>query len=167
MSQQEDLEALVRRSLLAFLPYVRTNQWWGKEREAVSFYAFGFLLKECRSDTLFHDPAQLAIESRVRQVKKPKSKREVCKDLAIWAWPGMSCWDSTRDSTRHPLVIMEWKVDTNRIFGYDRDWLIAFSANKPDFTGLCVSLDLRGGSPTLNTSLIRDGIERPEWLTVR
>ena len=166
MDQGPLLEDILRRSLTVFVQHVRNTGWWGKEREAMNYYAFGFLLKECRPGSVLFDPAQLVIESRVRQIKKPKSKNEVCKDLAVWAAPGHGCWDAQRKSRQHPLAILEWKANTGKIFAYDRDWLVAFSSGKPDFTGVCLSLNMLADPPTLNASLIRNGVETPEWLLI-
>ena len=167
MDGRSEIEGILRRSLTAFVHHVRDTGWWGKEREAVNYYALGFLLKECLPGSVLFDPAQLAIESRVGQIEKPKGKNEVCKDLAIWPGPGQGCWDAHRKSSRYPLVIMEWKVNTERIFAYDRDWLLAFSTDKPDFTGVCLSMNMLDQRPTLNASMIQDGKETLEWLLIR
>lgn len=166
MEPSEELEAIIRRSLTTFVHHVRDTGWWGKEREAVNYYAFGFLLKECAKDSVLFDPAQLVIESRVKQIDKPKSKNEVCKDLAIWAAPGQGCWDNARKSSQYPLAILEWKANTDKIFAYDRDWLLSFSTGKADFVGVCLSLNMHAEPPTLNASLIRNGIECRGWLMI-
>lgn len=114
MDSRAELQASIKRSPNAFIGHIRASGWWGKEREAVSFYALGFLLKECRPGSALFDPAQVAIESRVRQVEAPDTKQEVCKDLAIWPGPGMNCWDEQRNSTRsdaHHGVEDESRVD--------------------------------------------------------
>ena len=166
MDRPLELENIICRSLTAFVHHVRDTGWFGKEREAVNYFTFGFLLKECRPGSVLFDPAQLVIESRVRQIKKAKSKREVCKDLAIWSGPGQGCWDAERKSSRSPLAILEWKANTNKIFAYDRDWLLAYSADKPAFTGICLSMNMLAAKPTLNGSLIREGKETSEWLMI-
>ena len=166
MDHRAELEGIVHRSLSAFVHHVRDTGWWGKEREAVNYYAFGFLLKECRRGSVLFDPAQLVIESRVKQINKPKSKNEVCKDLVIWAKPGQGCWDKDRKSVQYPLVIMEWKANTDRIFAYDRDWLLEFSKDKPDFTGICLSMNMLAETPTLTASRIADGEETADGLVI-
>jgi hypothetical protein len=167
MDPRAELQVVVERSLTAFMDHIQASGWWGKEREAVSFYAMGFLIKECQPGTALFDPAQVAIESRVRQVEAPDTKGEVCKDLAIWSAPGMNCWDKQGKSTRDPSLIMEWKMNRASIFPHDRDWLLAFSATRPSFTGVCVSLDMTMDRPALIASLICDGKEEAGWLSVR
>jgi hypothetical protein len=164
MNRIEELEAIVKRSLTAFTEHVDATRWYGKEREMVSYYAFGFLLKECRAGSVLFNPAQIAIESRVRQIDGPNMKRQVCKDLCIWSEPGQNCWDEERKSTIAPLLIMEWKYNTSKVFAYDLDWLEQYSLGRERFIGLCVSLDLRNDAVRLNSTVVRNGISTTDWL---
>jgi len=164
MERINELEAIVKRSLTAFTEHVDRTHWYGKEREMVSYYAFGFLVKECRAGSALFDPAQIAIESRVPQIEGPKRKKQVCKDVCIWSEPGQNCWDADHKSTVAPMLIMEWKYNTSKIFAYDQDWLEQYSFAREDFIGLCVSLDLRKDRIRLNTAVVRNGISTTDWL---
>ena len=61
-SEMTALDHAVQRSLLAFLVYIREKAWTGRENEAVSLYALGFLQCERRPGTLLRDPTQIGIE---------------------------------------------------------------------------------------------------------
>ncbi len=164
MERIEEIEVIAKRTLIAFTEHVDGTHWYGKEREMVSYYAFGFLLKECRAGSVLFDPAQIAIESRVQQIDLPGRKHQVCKDLCIWSEPGQTCWDEERKSTIAPLMIMEWKDNTSKISAYDQQWLQQYSLHREVFIGLCVSLDLRSEAVRLNSTIARNGISTADWL---
>ena len=56
------LDNLIRQSLKDFVRDIFQKQWYGKEREAISFYAFGYLVNRCQPETILYDPAQIGIE---------------------------------------------------------------------------------------------------------
>ncbi|QQR86623.1 MAG: hypothetical protein IPJ76_18965 [Flavobacteriales bacterium] len=117
-SQPEPLLSVVHRTLSLFALEIRLKHWYGKEREAVSYYAFAYLAKACKRGTELHDPGQIAIESRIPGGPL-NAKKEVCKDPAIWSKSGENCWDEKHESTRYPLVVMEWKAGSDRFSTYD------------------------------------------------
>ena len=85
----------------------------GREREAVSRYAFAHLVKCCHPHTVLHDSAQIGIEVAVRQLKRsvdyPNVGKTVCKDLVIWPAPNMLLWKADVPHFE-PLAVMEWKM---------------------------------------------------------
>ncbi|MCB9169972.1 MAG: hypothetical protein H6594_06420 [Flavobacteriales bacterium] len=83
----EALEPILHRTLTAFGRSILDTPWYGLEREAVSWYAFGFLVKACRPGALLHDPGHLAIAGRMPATRS-HTKARVCKDLVIWPRPG-------------------------------------------------------------------------------
>jgi len=145
MLQIAEIDGITRDSLSEFARDISSRQWWGKEREAVSLYAFGCLLKHCKTGSVLHDPTQIGIEVRVPKPRTMGKKREVCKDLVIWPKAGQNCWENRRPSN-HPLAVLEWKVKVKvpQTQGTDHDlrWLKAFSADRDNFVGYAVSLEL-------------------------
>lgn len=101
-----DLDQIVVSSLRSFLTEVASNGWQGREREAVSLYAFGAFLAAAKP--LLADPRQIGVEVAVPQIpaKGDFAKMYVCKDLVVWPRPFDSAW-----SNASPLAVMEWKVD--------------------------------------------------------
>src|SRR5207247_8373517 len=61
------LDRVIRESLFSFVDEVAGKAWWGKEREAVSLFAFGHLLPHCTRGSALFDPGQIGIEVRVKQ----------------------------------------------------------------------------------------------------
>ncbi len=161
-----EIDGAVRTSLTDFFRSARNTRWQGREREAVSLYAFGFLLKHCAPGRLLHDPAQIGIEVAVPGVSSTNLKKQVCKDLVIWPAPGMTCWDDRRAPTKVPLAILEWKVTPQAAAEhskYDLDWLARFSSEHRDVTGFAVSLVL-GGDGHLGVQRVRRGRVQAGWL---
>src|SRR5215475_1953406 len=105
-----ELDKLVRSALTNLVKDVSTNVWSGqREREVVSLFCFGHLLKECRSGGFLQDFTQVGIEVPVPQIAeqaaftgKASSKEQVCKDIVIWSKPRMTCWDSSGNATIRP-----------------------------------------------------------------
>lgn len=136
------LDAIIRTSLTRFTDFVFTSKWYGKEREAVSLYAFGFLIDECASGTCLYDKQQIGIEVRVPKPTSFGRKSEVCKDLVIWPSPRMTCWNEQRESVIYPVSVMEWKANRTTTFERDLQWLTAFAHDVPDFVGYATTFDL-------------------------
>ena len=143
------LDLLISRSLAAFVQHIRDTGWQGRENEAVSLYAFGFLLQECRSGGPLREPTQVGIEIAVPPNSTNRTK-DVRKDLVIWRHPGHNLWYPPPPEPRsEPMAIVEWEV---RRRGYrsdgshhDRDvkWLTEQCESHPETTGYAVLLDLR------------------------
>jgi len=94
-----NLDEVIRSSLSSLVAGFSANNWTGRrEREVVSLFCFGHLLRECRPDSFLHDAAQISIEVAVPQLAgqigrtgKSTSKDQVCKDVVIWPRPRMTC----------------------------------------------------------------------------
>lgn len=145
----ESIDLLISSSLRAFLIDL-ANGGWGirREREAISFYAFRYLMNEVRPNTFLYDPAQIGIEIPVPQVTG-SIKQQVCKDLVIWQKPMMTCWDECGNPTRSPSVIMEWKFGVNfRVSQYDVDWLTLYTSRYSECQGYSVVI---GADKTLSS----------------
>lgn len=70
-----------------------------REREAISLYVFRYLLREISPGRFLRDAAQIGIEYPVPQIVSHEASRasgrlirktQVCKDVAIWAKPGVT-----------------------------------------------------------------------------
>lgn len=159
------LEGILRETLTAFGKTVLHSPWYGKEREAVSYYAFGFLAKACADGSLLYDPAQLAIEGRIPAGPLNK-KKEVCKDLVIWPVGGENCWNEERRSVHFPLVVMEWKANSDQFFSYDLEHLASLTSAKQGMLGIAVTFDARKKG-LLRAAKVLNGTVDVGWLEVR
>lgn len=161
----DSLEGILRETLTAFGRTVLHGPWYGKEREAVSYYAFGFLAKACTQDGLLSDPAQLAIEGRIPAGPLNK-KKEVCKDLVIWAVAGKNCWDADRRSAHYPIAVMEWKANSDRLFPYDLEHLTSLTQMRQGMLGIAVTFDAKKKG-LLRAAKVLNGTVEENWLEVR
>ena len=160
------IDQTISRSLTSFATDLAKSEWHlRREREAISFYAFRYLLREVQPDSFLHDSAQIGIEVPVPQVTE-LGKGQVCKDLVIWPEPMMTCWDDSGKPTRAPTVILEWKFNVGpEESKYDIDWLERFTANYPACQGYSVRVDHRDGRPFLLTcARVVSGQTEPRWL---
>lgn len=169
-----ELDEIVRRSLVSFATESLSGGWTGRrEREAVSLYVLGHLLREVRPDSVLHHAAQIGIEFPVPQVSRVAAttisgrggaKTQVCKDIVLWSRPGMTCWDEAGAPTVAPMAILEWKFGVEGAHEPDVAWLSAFAESNPGFVGYAVSAN-RPGSPFLVEAVrvVANSVERG-WL---
>jgi hypothetical protein len=161
------LDDIVSGSLRVFLAFINDQQWYGRENEAVSLYAFGFLQKECTEKGLLYDPTQIGIE--VGAADTPKSQNsQVRKDLVIWRIPGANRWYPANPRSE-PLAIMEWKVwrpemSRRPSCRYDIAWLSQHCRSHPKTVGYAVLLDLTEHSREL--TLVRIDAEGSRRLDI-
>jgi hypothetical protein len=130
MAQQIDRP--VRESLTDFITDLFARGWKGREYEAVSLYALGYLQRHFSPGSPLYDPAQIGLEVCVPGVATHNPKGRVNKDLVIWPAPAMTAWNAAWQVVNHPLAIMEWKVfqpknARAKMSAYDIDWMGAFS----------------------------------------
>jgi hypothetical protein len=163
-SRMEPLDILIRESLLDLARFVARTDWRGREREAVSLYVLGFLIRRCDPSGPLKDPTQIGMDVAVRQHPGPRRKRLVCKDLVIWPSPAGNCFSESGKPTLNPLAILEWKVRTERVSRYDEDWLKEFSARIIEFNGYAVALHPSGAETTMNVTRIKNGVLTGGWL---
>ena len=156
------LEASIRDSLLKFAAHLTKTRWCGREREAVSLFAFGFLQKH------FENPTRIAIEGAVAQLDG-RGKKQVCKDLVIWPEPGMTLWDDCWRLKNDPSCIFEWKVASKQSHkppcsNVDVEWLRAFSSTRPAFEGYAVGIDLLRRDFLISVTRVRANVVSADWL---
>lgn len=162
---QRDLERTVAETLASFARTILRTPCYGKEREAVSYYAFGFLAKACAAGTPLYDPGQLALEGRMPGGPM-NTKKEVCKDLVIWPAPGANCWTPERQAKHYPLAVMEWKANSAAFFPYDLAHLASLTQQAPGMLGIAVTFDARRKG-LLRAARVVQGVVEEGWLEVR
>ncbi len=158
------LDRVVRRSLKGFLGYVKAKGWTGRENEAVSLYAFGFLQRECRPGALLRDPTEIGIEVGATDATNKGPNSQTRKDLVIWRQPGANRW-FPRGGRSEPLAIIEWKVWRPRFRSgssnaNDKAWLANHCKRHPGTVGYAVWLVLRTRPPQVYVHRIDcDGVK--------
>jgi hypothetical protein len=157
-----DLEPIIERSLGGFLTHVRDVGWHGRENEAVSLYAFGFLQRECVPGGPLVDATQIGIEVGAAPAPVKSARSRVRKDLVIWPQPGMNAWFPRGTALNNPSAILEWKVRRRdaappRGSGHDAAWLRAHSGANAACVCYAVELNLCRKVPTLVVTRFREG----------
>lgn len=161
-----EIDSIIRTSLVSFIESVFDSGWFGKEREAVSLYAFGHLLPQCKPDSILSDPRQIGIEVRVPSPPGAAYKKaETTKDLIVWPEPAWTCWDEHGESTRAPIALVEWKVGKRNVSTYDVRWLKDFTSVHPTCLGYALTVDLQARNFHLSCTRIEAGEAKAEWLT--
>ncbi len=160
-----ELSILLHRTLTTFANAILHSPWYGKEREAVSHYAFNFLAKTPQLGTSFYDVGQVAIEGRIPGGPL-NTKKQVCKDLVIWPAPGRNCWDAQRRAVHYPLAVMEWKANSSELFAYDLEQLASLTLHVPEMLGIAVTFDAKRKG-VLRAAKVERGSVNLDWLVVR
>ncbi len=163
------LDTIIRAAAEEFLRAVCVSHWWGREREAISLFAFGYLQRRCTPGSVLFDPTQIAIEACVPGPPALNKKGRVNKDLVIWPKPGMTLWNDNRDASNKPLAVMEWKVFRTgtkpaAFSRYDLDWLLKVSESDAAFIGYAVWFDLR--DHRLALARVQKGDADERWLAL-
>ena len=167
-----DVDRAIAAGCHSFVEDVFSNRGWrGREHEAVSHFAFGFLQRECKAGTALSDPTQIVISGCVPGVPELNPKGRVNKDLVLWPTPGMSCWNAEWHVKNTPMAVMEWKIfraatRPSRMSVYDLHWLQQFSHGRGDFVGYAVSLDLAARGWRLRVDRVADGRTDEKWINL-
>ena len=166
-----ELDMIIRIAAEEFVTAVFSSRWRGREREAISLFAFGYLQRRCVAGSILSDPTQIAIEACVPGVLQLNPKERVNKDLVIWPRPGMSLWDENWDERHEPLTVMEWKVfrpqtKAPSLSGYDLDWLKKYSETRAEFVGYAIWLDLARRANRFTAARVQHGHVEERWLVL-
>jgi hypothetical protein len=161
-----EIDGIIRGSLAELVDFVWATNWYGREREVISLFTFGFLLPRCRPESVLRHPTQVAIEGAVIQIGGPNRKKLVTKDMVIWPEPLMNVWDEDRQPANHPAAILEWKANKTTVSGYDVNWLRQFSSDLPDFVGYAVCLDVLQRRFRLSCTRVHQGDAESRWLNL-
>ncbi len=136
----------IRESLVSFAGEAFEESWRGREREAISHFAFGHLIDHFNGRIPFIHPRQIGIEVCVPGVSALNPKGRVNKDLVIWSSPrSAATWDEGWKAEYAPRAILEWTFSrTGRgwrnAWEYDLNWLKVFTAERRGCTGYAVAL---------------------------
>jgi hypothetical protein len=174
MDRIEQLDKLLQGTLSDFALDLSMS-WYGREREAVSLYAFGYLIPECQPQCVLRDRTQIGIEVAVPQLSPEASSRiggserpkpQVCKDLVLWPERGMNCWDAHGNPTRYPMAVIQWKVGGVDSLREDIAWLGEYSSDKPDLVGYAVALEVGATGLRLHCTRVHRGKVTEDWLGI-
>jgi len=165
----DQLDHAIRAAATEFVEAVFADGWRGREREAVSLFAIGYLIRQCRPGSVLHSPTQIVIEAAVPGVPQLNPKGRVNKDLVIWPQPAETCWDDAWKVAHDPLAVLEWKVfrpttGPPSLSQYDLNWLRRFSLGRPQFVGYAVWLDLARRGSRLAAARVHEGTVEADWL---
>jgi hypothetical protein len=166
-----NLDRSIRQALEAFAVDALRPEWRGREREAISQFAFGHLLQEFNGRLPLYHPAQIGIEVCVPGVAGQNPKGRVNKDLVIWPQHRVAAtWDDAWRPRYAPRCIMEWTYSRDgrrwrRAWDYDIDWLRRFTDHYRGCIGYAVALVL-GSERQLLASRVQSGRANLHWLAV-
>jgi len=147
----EALEAFARELNDGTLPSAR-------EREIVSFFAFGALSAVISPHLPLRSARQIGIEVAVPQQDSTAGvlrKTFVCKDLVVWPAPNSSTWGADGRQHAFPLAVIEWKTAVSKV---------GESAAHEDRLALAEWLRATGNRSEAYSVLVR-GRKRPRRLT--
>jgi len=170
-----DIVVSLHDEIELFFKIIKTERWFGKEREIVSRFAFTNLLNLVKPNTKLYSPGQIGIEMRIKGVEGINKKPEVCKDLLIWKFPYQTVWSEDKA----PIVIIQWKHwkkdnEPKKDLEYKEDieFLQGYVKNH-DTVGIAVKIKIREpkiGIPkedddySLEAALIEKGRVVMQWI---
>jgi len=167
----DQIDEIIKSSLTTLAEDIASGWTGRREREVVSLFCFGHLLRHCRPGSFLLDPTQIAIEVAIPQIPgqtaltgKVGSKKQVCKDIVIWPKARMTCWDDTGKPTVKPASVIEWKHNEDAISDYDVQWLCEFSAQVPNFVGYAISSNQPARGYKLSCTRVFHGEAEAKWL---
>jgi hypothetical protein len=139
--------------------------WFAKERDCVNRFVMSQLVPACTPGSVLHDPAQIGIESAVKQPAGIGQRRTSPADIAIWATPHGNCWSPEMLPVAAPLAVLEWKCNRpgkeKQKPDDDRAWLTAFTTENLASLGYSVLVDFTEGSVLRRLTVSR--CEGREW----
>ena len=140
------MKKIIESALKGLNDFLKGSKWYGREREVVNLFAHKFL-PEQRIDGRSISIGQISIEVAVKQLKNPKKKNLVHKDLVIWDKEHQTVWDEDKKPVNEPKVIIEWKVNDISKCEYDIDWLKKYTIIYPNVVGysICAFLKSKSG----------------------
>lgn len=175
-----DIETLIRTCLSKLVHLVTEEAWSGlRERELVSVFCFGPLLRAVGSGSWFSDPRQIAVEVRVPIPTKFQSVETWTasspRDIVIWPTPGATRLGRLDGLPSSPVAIIEWKHvgRSDQASKILRDWRLDFHklapccASDPGPVGFAVLSERSEEAFRIRCARInRTGIDE-DWLDIR
>jgi hypothetical protein len=176
--QSTELDDVIGESLRSFYRDI-SGDWCGREREAVSLFAFAHLASHCGAGkplSLAQIGIEVAVQQLARSEEHPRRGPTVCKDLVIWPEPNMTLWDAGGKLKNEPMAVMEWKVnysfgsrahDNNRReHRNDVQWLRETSERVKLFTGYAVLIEGALTPKGLTCARIQAGDVNLNWFVL-
>lgn len=125
------IDRFVEDALVEFRDWYVTADWYGKERDCVNRFAFGFLAQRIAPGAAITDLGQIRLECAVPQPARYQ-RAAACKDLVVWKDSLATTWAGDWIPTNYPRVVMEWKTirtaTPRRAFDdHDTEWLRSFT----------------------------------------
>lgn len=136
------IDRFVEDALLDFRSWYVDAEWYGKERDCVNIFAFGFLPRNVQEGAAISDLTQIRVESPVPQPSR-YSNPAAAKDLVVWSNSLGTVWDDDWKAVHWPRVVMEWKFrrkgnPPRQFDSHDLEWLCAYTAEYEDTFGYVV-----------------------------
>jgi hypothetical protein len=138
----------------------------------VNRFVMSHLVPACAPGNVLHDPAQIGIESAVKQPEGIGERRTSPADIAIWSKPLSNCWSPEMLPVAAPLAVLEWKCDRPGIEKQkpdgDREWLTAFTVENPASLGYAVLVDFAEGGVLRRLTVVRcsGGVWDEGWFAI-
>lgn len=176
----EQLDAVIEAALQSMIADLRASAWCCRERELVSLFVLGHLIRLCVPNGVLHRPTQIGIEVAVPQLAGrggQRKKPDVCKDVVIWAQPSTTCWGRNGDDCLYPLSVLEWKslnrhdrgaliTQKRREHAADLHWLAETSRIASPFVGYAVLVDQKASPVRVVVSRACQGEVTEGWMVV-
>ena len=152
----EELDELLKSALKSFASIPKVSKW-AREKELVSWFVIEHLLPLVKEGGILAHPGQVGIDVAVPQHRTPENPRknpDVCKDVVIWSYPDMTCWNEEGIANVHPISVIEWKSWNKRdrpaqrkskmktFAEYDLPWLQKTVQSVEEFVGYGVLADV-------------------------
>jgi len=64
------------------------------------------------------------------------------------------------------MAVLEWKANQDRVYAKDVEWLVAFSAGRPNFIGYAICLDLKKRNFRLSCTRVQNHVIEQAWLVL-
>jgi hypothetical protein len=169
MPRVGSLDRAIREALVSFAAIALRPDWRGREREAISLFAFRFLLPHFNGRFPLRHPAQLGIEVCVPGVRGKNPKGRVNKELVIWGSHSMSCWDEGWEVAYAPRAVLEWTYTRTPArwrahWRRDIEWLRDFTAERRGCVGYAIALIAVPSAPSLQVVRVQRGSANERWL---
>jgi hypothetical protein len=155
------IDRFVNEALVSLGDWLKTNEWYGKERDCVNLFAHKFLFEKIEPGAAIEDATQISIECPLKQPEKYPN-RVASKDLVIWPGPLQTTWSRTYESVHSPKAVMEWKVFRDQLpkavfDSHDEEWVTLFTSEQAGSFGFIVSVDLASDDPAVYWRMSKGG----------
>jgi len=156
------IDRFIEDALGEFSAWYITAEWLGKERDCVNMFALNFLARAVKPGAAISELGQIRIESPVPQ-PSGFTKITAAKDLVIWNNSQDTVWDSDWSVSKHPRVVLEWKIKRNgkqptQFDDHDVQWLSSFTRQFQDTFGYLVRVYDGPSGRSVDWAKVRDGV---------